>query len=75
MTVQSLLDAAIDRWSDASAVRDTSGSWHVDAYGLTASLPGFLSRPAPNEVVLDGDAVVSMSRLRIDRIPIAKGLS
>jgi diaminopimelate decarboxylase len=37
------------------------------AYGLTASLIGFLSRPLPAEVVLDGDRVASATRLRLER--------
>jgi diaminopimelate decarboxylase len=40
---------------------------NVGAYGLTASLLGFLSRPAPAELVLRGDRVVSATRLRWDR--------
>jgi diaminopimelate decarboxylase len=38
---------------------------NVGAYGLTASLIGFLSRPAPVEVVLDGARLVSARRLRL----------
>lgn len=46
---------------------------HVGAYGLTASLVGFLSRPAPVEVVLDGNDVVSATRLQLMRqsVPLA----
>ncbi|MEW9533743.1 phosphopantetheine-binding protein [Microbispora sp. NPDC049125] len=40
---------------------------NVGAYGLTASLLGFLSRPAAREVVLDGDHVASVSRLTLQR--------
>lgn len=40
---------------------------NVGAYGLTASLIGFLSRPAPAEVVCDGEGVVSASRLTLVR--------
>jgi len=40
---------------------------NVGAYGLTASLMGFLGHPAPVEVVCDGDAVVDASRLAITR--------
>jgi diaminopimelate decarboxylase len=36
---------------------------NTGAYGLTASLPAFLSRPAPLEVVVRGVEVVSVSRL------------
>jgi diaminopimelate decarboxylase len=42
---------------------------NVGAYGLTASLIGFLSRPTPVEAVIDGDTVVSVSRLEIVRVP------
>jgi diaminopimelate decarboxylase len=40
---------------------------NVGAYGLTASLLGFLSRPAPVEVVLRGDTVISATRLELVR--------
>jgi diaminopimelate decarboxylase len=40
---------------------------NVGAYGLTASLLGFLSHPAPVEVVVDGAEVVDVSRLRLTR--------
>ena len=43
---------------------------NVGAYGLTASLLGFLSRPAPAELVLDGDRVTSATRLALTRIPV-----
>lgn len=42
---------------------------NVGAYGLTASLLGFLGRPIPAEVVLDGADLVSVSRLRLVREP------
>jgi diaminopimelate decarboxylase len=45
---------------------------NVGAYGLTASLIGFLSRPAPTEVVIDGDTVVSVSQLQIARVPVGR---
>ncbi|MFI0939400.1 type III PLP-dependent enzyme [Streptomyces sp. NPDC021020] len=38
---------------------------NVGAYGLTASLLGFLSREAPVEVAVDGDRVVSALRLSL----------
>ena len=38
---------------------------------LTASLLGFLSRPAPVEVVLRGDEVVSATRLGLVRTTVA----
>ncbi|WP_380283498.1 type III PLP-dependent enzyme [Kitasatospora purpeofusca] len=40
---------------------------NVGAYGVSASLLGFLSRPAPVEVVLRGDEVVSATRLEFTR--------
>ncbi|PWW06133.1 diaminopimelate decarboxylase [Paenibacillus cellulosilyticus] len=40
---------------------------NVGAYGLTASLIGFLSREAPIEIVCDGDEVVSASRITLVR--------
>jgi diaminopimelate decarboxylase len=41
---------------------------NVGAYGLTASLVGFLSRPLPVEVCLRGDRVTSSTRLQLRRI-------
>lgn len=43
---------------------------NVGAYGLTASLLGFLSRPAPTEVVLNGSKIVSASRLELVRVSV-----
>jgi diaminopimelate decarboxylase len=43
---------------------------NVGAYGLTASLLGFLSRPTPVEVVLRGDEVVSATRLGLVRTSV-----
>jgi diaminopimelate decarboxylase len=43
---------------------------NVGAYGLTASLIGFLSRQAPLEVVLSGDEVLSATRISLDRRPM-----
>lgn len=40
---------------------------NVGAYGLTASLMGFLGHPSPVEIVCDGDAIVDASRLTITR--------
>ncbi|WP_158839673.1 type III PLP-dependent enzyme [Saccharothrix deserti] len=40
---------------------------NAGAYGPTASLLGFLGRPAPTEVVVRGDEVVSVSRLELRR--------
>jgi diaminopimelate decarboxylase len=44
---------------------------NVGAYGLTASLLAFLGHPAPVEVVIDVDDVVSVSQLRLDRVEVA----
>ncbi|MET8145405.1 AMP-binding protein [Sphaerisporangium sp. NPDC005288] len=41
---------------------------HAGAYGLTASLSLFLGRPAPTEVVIRGDEIVSVSRLQRQRV-------
>ncbi|MGW7545588.1 type III PLP-dependent enzyme [Streptomyces sp. NPDC054770] len=40
---------------------------NTGAYGPTASLLGFLGRPSPVEVVVDGDEVVSVSRIERSR--------
>ncbi|MER5772445.1 phosphopantetheine-binding protein [Streptomyces sp. NPDC001985] len=40
---------------------------HVGAYGLSASLLGFLGHPAPAEVLVDGGATVSATRLELRR--------
>lgn len=44
---------------------------NVGAYGMTASLTGFLSRPAPAEVVLRDGVVLSASRAVVHREPVA----
>lgn len=44
---------------------------NVGAYGLTASLLAFLGHLAPVEVVVDGDQVVSVSRLGLTRAETA----
>jgi diaminopimelate decarboxylase len=44
---------------------------NVGAYGLTASLVAFLGFDAPAEVCLDGEEVVSASRLALGRAPVA----
>ncbi|SDM99972.1 diaminopimelate decarboxylase [Lentzea albidocapillata subsp. violacea] len=43
---------------------------NVGAYGLTASLVGFLGRDLPLEVVLDGPDVISISTLSLQRHPV-----
>lgn len=40
---------------------------NVGAYGPTASLLGFLGRPAPTEVLVEGETVVSCSRIELAR--------
>ncbi|MBB6351433.1 diaminopimelate decarboxylase [Nonomuraea muscovyensis] len=40
---------------------------NAGAYGMTASLVMFLGRPAPTEIVLAGDAIVSVSRVEFNR--------
>ncbi|MDI5970990.1 type III PLP-dependent enzyme [Streptomyces sp. SL13] len=47
---------------------------NTGAYGLTASLLGFLSRPAPAEVFVRGRTVVSASRLTLSRTPLDTGV-
>jgi acyl-CoA synthetase (AMP-forming)/AMP-acid ligase II len=46
---------------------------NVGAYGLTASLVAFLSRPAPVEVVLREGAVVAVDQIQLRRVPIEGG--
>jgi diaminopimelate decarboxylase len=43
---------------------------NVGAYGLTASLVAFLSRPTPVEVVLREGAVIAADRIQLRRVPI-----
>ncbi len=45
---------------------------NVGAYGLSASLVGFLSHPCPAEVVLEGGSVVSVSRVDLSRNPLPR---
>ena len=47
---------------------DTITIPNVGAYGVTASLLHFLSRPAPQEVIVRGSEVVSVSRLETRRV-------
>lgn len=46
---------------------DTITVPNVGAYGATASLLLFLSRPAPYEVVVQGDDIVTVSQLEVQR--------
>jgi diaminopimelate decarboxylase len=43
---------------------------NVGAYGVTASLIGFLSRPTPGEVLVAAGKVISASRLHLNRTAI-----
>lgn len=45
---------------------------NTGAYGPTASLLGFLGRPAPVEVVVRGEEVVSVSRLELRRHTVGR---
>ncbi|WP_019067357.1 hypothetical protein [Streptomyces hokutonensis] len=47
---------------------------NVGAYGLTASLIGFLSRPVAAEVVLDAGEPVDVSRIELRRVPLAPSI-
>lgn len=51
----------------ANGVGDIVTVPNAGAYGVTASLVTFLSRPAPHEVVLRGGEVESVSQLRVRR--------
>lgn len=57
------------RLSDARAVEpgDLVTIPNVGAYGVTASLMGFLSRPAPVEIVTENGAVVSATAFTLSR--------
>ena len=55
---------------DRPRVGDLVGIPNAGAYGLTASLTAFLSRPAPAEVAVRGRSVVSHSRIGIHRTPL-----
>jgi diaminopimelate decarboxylase len=46
---------------------------NVGAYGLSASLIGFLSRPMPAEALLAGRRVVACSRPEIHHVPVSPG--
>lgn len=67
----------LDTWSDGLPLPELrSGDLvrvpHCGAYGLTASLLAFLGHPPAAEVVVDGDRLVSASRLTLDRTPITE---
>ncbi len=64
----------LDTWArsatlPACAPGDLLAVPNVGAYGLTASLLAFLGHPAPLEIVVDGDRLVSAGRLRLTREP------
>jgi diaminopimelate decarboxylase len=65
----------LDTWSDGVDLPETEPGDlvavpNVGAYGLTASLVAFLGHPAATEVVLDGDRIVSATRMRTERVPV-----
>lgn len=53
---------------DDLAIGDVLAVPNVGAYGLTASLLGFLSRDLPHEVVVDGTELVEANRLMLSRV-------
>jgi diaminopimelate decarboxylase len=59
-------DVAVPELAPGDVVRVPN----LGAYGLTASLVTFLSRPAPAEVFLDGGEVVAATRLETRRVPL-----
>lgn len=59
-------DAAFDEL----AVDDLLAIPNVGAYGLTAGLTDFLGHPAPAEILLDGDRIVSATRRSATRISL-----
>jgi diaminopimelate decarboxylase len=65
----------LDTWGSARPARaprpgELVAVPHVGAYGLTASLVAFLSRPAPVEVVVRGDRVLSASTVELNRVRV-----
>jgi diaminopimelate decarboxylase len=53
---------------DHLAIGDVLAIPNVGAYGLTASLLGFLSRDLPHEIVVDGSELVEATRLTLTRV-------
>jgi diaminopimelate decarboxylase len=49
------------------AIGDVLAIPNVGAYGLTASLLGFLSRDLPCEIVVDGGRLIEATRLTLTR--------
>ncbi|MQA96260.1 MAG: type III PLP-dependent enzyme [Streptosporangiales bacterium] len=65
----------LDTWADGVTLPelragDLVAVPNTGAYGLTASLIGFLGHPAPAEVLVDGGVVVSASRLELGRVDL-----
>jgi diaminopimelate decarboxylase len=52
---------------DRLAIGDVMAIPNVGAYGLTASLLGFLSRDLPCEIVVDGERLIEATRLTLTR--------
>jgi len=74
------LCASVDSWNPRASLPDVEPGdlleiANVGAYGLTASLLGFLSHDAPTEVVIGSDRSVSASRLRSERDYLSGGSS
>ena len=66
----------LDTWSRSAElpsvqIGDVVSVPNVGAYGLHASLLGFLCHPAPLEVVMDGGEIVETSQLELRRRSIA----
>lgn len=62
----------LDTWSPSEdlpelVADDVLAIPNVGAYGLTASLLGFLSHPAPVEVIVDGERIVGADQLCLTR--------
>lgn len=69
------LCSPLDTWHEALALPlpspgDLFAVPNVGAYGLTAALLGFLSHQPAAEVCVDGDTVVSATRLQLRRNPL-----
>jgi diaminopimelate decarboxylase len=65
----------LDTWSKSGElpsveIGDVVRVPNVGAYGLHASLLGFLCHPAPLEVVTAGGEIVEISQLELDRRPV-----
>ena len=70
------LCSPLDTWHEALPLQlPTPGDLftvpNVGAYGLTAALIGFLGHRPAAEICVDGDTVVSATRLRLQRSPLA----